>query len=103
MLDFAGSLTLLEGGARPLTSLGALLRSLGLDGLDECRPAPPVRHSPDALAALAATSTVPLHQDMIAAKAGLDASAVGVALLTLALENVVVEDPPGFFRRTTAK
>jgi hypothetical protein len=40
---------------------------------------------------------------MIAAKAGLDASAVGVALLTLALENVVVEDPPGFFRRATAK
>jgi predicted Rossmann fold nucleotide-binding protein DprA/Smf involved in DNA uptake len=86
--------------------MDALLRSLGLvglDGLNDRRAAPPVRHSPDAIAALAATSTVPLHQDMIATKAGLDASAVGVALLTLALENVVVEDPPGFFRRTTAK
>jgi DNA processing protein len=98
--DFAGSVGLLEEGARPLTSTAALLRSLGLDA---GRTSPPVHHSPDVLAALAAISTIPLHRDMIAAKAGLDASAVGVVLLTLALENVVVEDPPGFFRRTDAK
>lgn len=98
--DFAGSLALLEKGARPLTSTGLLLRSLGLDA---GQAAPPVHHSPDVLAALAAISTIPLHRDMIASRAGLAASAVGVALLTLALENVVVEDPPGFFRRTDAK
>jgi DNA processing protein len=38
------------------------------------------------------------HIDEIAAKSGLSAQAVATALLTLALENVVVESPEGLFR-----
>jgi predicted Rossmann fold nucleotide-binding protein DprA/Smf involved in DNA uptake len=37
--------------------------------------------------------------DEIASRAGLPASALGTLLLTLALEDVVVEGPDGFFRR----
>jgi DNA processing protein len=117
MPAFAGSTKLLEEGARPLASAAPLLRSLDLHAGDpsssdgdggagrlptRARAAPSVSYSPDVLATLAATSAVPLHPDAIASKAGLDASTVGVALLTLALENVVVENPPGFFRRTTS-
>ncbi len=42
----------------------------------------------------------PVHIDEIAAKSRLSAQAVRTALLTLALENVVVESPEGFYRRT---
>jgi hypothetical protein len=41
----------------------------------------------------------PLHLDEIAARASSSAQSASAALLTLALENVVVEGPPGFFRR----
>jgi hypothetical protein len=37
--------------------------------------------------------------DAIVTLGGESAQAVAAALLTLALENVVVEGPPGFFRR----
>jgi DNA processing protein len=115
MPAFAGSRVLLEEGAHPVTSIDALLRALHLElspagstsppppSEDDPAGSPAVGRSPDALAALAATSTVPLHQDVIAVQAGLDASAVGVALLTLALENVVVEGPPGFYRQGDAR
>lgn len=110
MSDFAGSRWLLEGGARPLTGVATFLRAVGLahpDAPKEPIPGPPGVEasrlpsglSPDALAVLAATSVEPLHQDAIASRAGRNAQATGAALLTLALENVVVEDPPGFFRR----
>jgi DNA processing protein len=45
------------------------------------------------------TSTEPLHLDEIALRSGMSVSTVAPTLLTLALENVVVEGPPGFFRR----
>jgi len=41
----------------------------------------------------------PLHPDAIASLAGETGQATAAALLTLALEDVVVEGPPGFFRR----
>jgi DNA processing protein len=41
----------------------------------------------------------PRHLDDLAARAGLGPQAIQTALLTLALENVVVEGPGGFFRR----
>jgi DNA processing protein len=44
-------------------------------------------------------SNQPLHLDHVAQRAGLPAQAAAAALLTLSLENVVVEGPPGFFRR----
>jgi DNA processing protein len=52
---------------------------------------------------LRAISSVPLHLDAIAAASNLGAQAVAAALLTLALENVVVEGPPGFFRRRNGR
>jgi DNA processing protein len=107
---FLGSHLLLEKGARPLTSTEVLLASLGL------APTPPPPAGPSAAelptvtrplsesesVVLASTSGVPLHLDEIAARAQSPAAAVAVALLTLALENVVVEGPPGFFRRRDA-
>ena len=58
--------------------------------------------SDDEIAVLRATSAVPLHLDEIAAQAHASAQVASAALLTLALENVVVEGPPGFFRRPDA-
>jgi DNA processing protein len=55
--------------------------------------------SPSEFNILQALSTAPLHLDVIAARAGQRAETTSAALLTLALEDVVVEGPPGFFRR----
>ncbi|HSY20701.1 MAG TPA: DNA-processing protein DprA [Polyangiaceae bacterium] len=114
---FAGSHKLLAEGVRPLTSLAVLMASLGLagppipadgamasaspeaDGGSDRLPLLPRALSPSELRVLRALSHVPLHIDGVATKARLDAQATGVALLTLALEDVVVEGPPGFFRR----
>jgi DNA processing protein len=109
--DFAGSHKLLDEGARPLMAVEAFLRAMGLavgparrdEGAPGGSPAWLEGLSPDALAVLQATSTTPLHRDAIASRAGQTAQATGAALLTLALEDVVVEDPPGFFRRTNAR
>jgi predicted Rossmann fold nucleotide-binding protein DprA/Smf involved in DNA uptake len=50
-------------------------------------------------ALLEATSAEPRHLDEIAARARVCTSAAATGLLTLALENVVVEGPGGFYRR----
>lgn len=100
---FEGSLSLLKRGARPLTSTADFLEAL--TGQAACATAPALSSRPlsDAESALlGATSTVPLHIDEIAARAHASAQAASAALLTLALENVVVEGPPGFFRRRDA-
>jgi predicted Rossmann fold nucleotide-binding protein DprA/Smf involved in DNA uptake len=100
MEEFAGSRQLLEAGALPLTSIDVLLSSLALDG----------RHGGQAIASgrilsdnesivLSALSNAPLHLDFVAVRAQRAAHETAAALLTLALENVVVEGPPGFFRR----
>jgi DNA processing protein len=100
MEEFAGSRRLLEEGALPLTSIDVLLSSLGLD-----RPSGPQARAPDRALSrnesrvLSALSHAPLHLDAIAVRAGRAAHETAAALLTLALENVVVEGPPGFFRR----
>lgn len=90
---FEGSLRLLDQGARPLTSVATLLSSLALT-----KASPRTSHLEDC-AVLRATSSAPLHLDEIASRSGSSAQAASAALLTLALENVVVEGPPGFFRR----
>jgi DNA processing protein len=113
---FGGSRKLLQRGARPLTSTHHFLGALGL-------LPPGNRHPPEGLLAgalgsvaallpahfserefkvLGAISTEPRHADAISASAGLSPQATTAALLTLALENVVVEGPPGFFRRQEA-
>jgi DNA processing protein len=100
-LGYEGSLQLLDGGARVLTSVRSLLQSLGRPRIgQEERPAYLSRSlSADESAIFAATSFRPLHLDEITSAANCSAQAASAALLTLALENVVVEGPPGFFRR----
>ncbi|HEX4445340.1 MAG TPA: DNA-processing protein DprA [Polyangiaceae bacterium] len=112
---FSGSRQLLESktsGARALTSSHLFLRSLGLSAHPAGgSPADPdalprgafvAGLSPEELRVLKATTRVPQHLDAVAAHAGSSPQATTAALLTLALENVVVEGPPGFFRRGNA-
>jgi DNA processing protein len=113
---FKGSRKLINGGARALTSTHLLLVALGLRPqgnrhprsagvLGPHRPHPALRpapHSEHEFKVLAAISAAPLHTDAICSSAGLSPQATTAALLTLALENVVVEGPPGFFRRQGA-
>ncbi|MGO9835924.1 MAG: DNA-processing protein DprA [Polyangiaceae bacterium] len=106
MTGFVGSRQLLEGGARPLVSTDALLRALGVAGpsspttpSDGALALPAVALSQPAMAVLAALSPSASHADAIASRARLSAQVTAATLLTLALEDVVVEGPPGFFRR----
>jgi DNA processing protein len=106
MSGFDGSRQLLEEGARPLVSSDALLRTLGIAGSSLAASAsntavalPEVARSEAATAILAALSPSPSHADAIAGRARLSAQVTTATLLTLALEDVVVEGPPGFFRR----
>jgi DNA processing protein len=95
---YEGSWQLLEEGVRPLTRLELFLQSLALGS-----PAAPSRPLSDVESAvMAVTSTAALHLDHLAERAHLSAQATATALLTLSLENVVVEGPPGFFRRRDA-
>jgi DNA processing protein len=95
---FRGSRMLLDRGARPLLFVEGFLGSLGL--VPAARLPESVRPlEPSEAAALKGISTVPLHLDEIASRASLPAHSTAAALLTLTLENVVVEGPPGFFRR----
>jgi DNA processing protein len=98
---FDGSRQLLEAGARPLTRVEVLMRTLGLDAAeaDLAPSAGPTRQDPIQSAVLGAITATPLHLDEIARRAHLTVQVASVALLTLSLEAVVVEGPPGFFRR----
>ena len=99
--DFGGSRRLLDLGAKPLQGAGPLLASL--THLVRRGPAGAPSGAEGALlAGLPAPVEPPLHLDEIAARAHLSPQAAAAALLTLALENVVVEGPPGFFRRRDA-
>ncbi len=109
---FQGSRYLIETGALPLTRSHLLLRSLALSdrkgrtlpalpgGAD--RPGELSGLSSQEIDVLRATSSMAEHADFISTRAGLSPQATTAALLTLALENVVVEGPPGFFRRGNA-
>jgi DNA processing protein len=48
---------------------------------------------------LASLELLPLHSDELASRTGLGHADLATALLTLTVENVVVEGPEGFFRR----
>jgi len=97
---FAGSRQLLTQGALPLWSVHSLLDSLG-QGPPSAAPTTEPVHSflPHESEVLGAVAGAPLHQDEIATRARLSVQVTAAALLTLALENVVVEGPPAFFRR----
>ncbi len=103
---FEGSRSLLEQGVRPLVNVSAFLKTLE----PRWNAPPPAsmpavevgemeRSDPIQSAVLCTTATVPIHLDEIAEKAHVTVQAAAAALLTLALEAVVVEGPPGFFRR----
>jgi DNA processing protein len=97
---FEGSRAILQAGrAQPLLSSTRLLESLKLRVPRRPRAVLPRALSNEESAVLRATSTGALHLDEIAARANASARTASAALLTLALENVVVEGPPGFFRR----
>ena len=100
---FDGSRLLLDQGARPLHHVDRFLAAVGLGAALEPRPdTPPATLrplTPGETAVLGGVSSTPRHLDEIAARAHLPAAAVQALLLTLALEDVVVEAPPGFFRR----
>ncbi len=104
--EFAGSRLLIERGGKPFMRNRDLLASLPLSRCTPAIPSPSssgVRVSQlsgEARAVFLATPEWPAHIDSIASAAALTAQAAMVVLLTLALENVVVEGPPGFFRRT---
>jgi len=100
MEEFAGSRQLLEAGALPLMSIDLFLSSLARDRASGGQRAAPTRIlSENESIVLSALSNAPLHIDFIAVRAKRAAHETAAALLTLALENVVVEGPPGFFRR----
>jgi len=96
--DFGGSRQLLDQGARPLQAAKPLLASL-THLVRRATAGPPSKAEGALLGGLPAPVEPPLHLDEIAARAHLSPQAAAAALLTLALENVVVEGPPGFFRR----
>ena len=97
---FEGSRRLLDEGTRPLTNLETFLRTLGLGtGFAEPNPAVTSALSPIECAVLEAMSSAPRHVDDLALATHVTIQAASAALLTLALEAVVVEGPPGFFRR----
>ncbi|MDP9150809.1 MAG: DNA-protecting protein DprA [Myxococcota bacterium] len=92
---YAGTHQLLTSGVRPLTCVNAFLRTLEL----EPAATPPHAFSSAEQAIWNAMTHRPLHVDQIADAAHVAAHVAAATLLTLALENVVVEGPPGFFRR----
>ncbi len=109
MPSFEGSVQLLADGARELVGVRSFLSAIGLGGEVVARPASliPVATdlSPESSAVFRATPSAgapPAHIDSIATASGQTAQVASAALLTLALENVVVEGPSGFFRRTNA-
>jgi DNA processing protein len=124
---FEGSRALIREGARCLTSIDELLGSLST--LPAQRPRPSQRRRPsspirsprqmsllpgadtaprraslrpltaDEITVISSLSPSPSHLDEIAVRTHLSAQAIATALLTLALEDVVVEGPAGFYRR----
>jgi DNA processing protein len=77
---------------------GGFARGAGLPTPRTTLPDDPVQR-----ALLDATSTEARHVDEIAGIARVCAAAAQTALLTLALENVVVEGPEGFYRRVNQR
>lgn len=108
---FDGSVELIAKGGRALFRITDVLEDLGvLVDRSWVPPAtPPVEppkqillpfgHDSTQAAIWACLSESPKHQENIAIESGVAPFATQGALLTLTLENVVVEGPPGFFRR----
>jgi DNA processing protein len=103
---FAGCRRAIDQGARVVTSARGLLGALGLSAGDTAGdagpsqlPLPGLNLSTAERALAEACSAQPRHIDEIASDARVCTRDAATGLLTLALENVVVEGPEGFFRR----
>jgi DNA processing protein len=109
---FVGCRAAIDQGARVLTSIPGLLAALGLEPRSQLplplaataatvsvAPRMPSGLDADAEALWTACSETPRHLDEIAAAAHLCTSTAATRLLTLALDNVLVEGPDGFYRR----
>jgi DNA processing protein len=96
--EVEGTRQLLEDGVRPLITLRSFMRAIGQARAARARCAKSSL-GPSENSILSAISNVPRHLDFITAETHLPTHTTAAALLTLALENVVVEGPPGFFRR----
>jgi DNA processing protein len=102
---FAGSMSLLEGGALAATSIGFVLSSLGLGTRSRhgSEPLFPMlsKLAPSERKVLESLEESAMHADEIALRSGFGSSVVSTALLTLALEGAIEEGPSGFYRRRT--
>lgn len=94
---FAGCVAELREGAAPLDSTEKLFASLGL-AAEPVSPAQPARENEKETAILNALSRRPIHVDQIVSRTGLGAAELASLLLTLTLEDVVVEGPERCFR-----
>jgi DNA processing protein len=99
--NFAGSLLEIDMGAKTLISEAHFLTTvLGANAASKGRKIKPiVDRSPEETALLEAATERPEHLDELCELAGLSPSSAATALLTLALEHVLVEGPPGYYRR----
>jgi len=95
--DFAGCRVERRLGARALTSIDTFLTAVELPRPPAaCRPSRAMSATENRV--LAAVSREPRHVDAVSAQCGLPYPEVMTALLTLRLEDVLVEGPEGFFR-----
>jgi len=94
---FEGCLVERRLGARALTSVEYFVEALGLPG-GAGRSAPPKPRNPAETRVLAALAADPRHVDEVVVRCGLPYPEVMTALLTLVLEDVLVEGPEGCFR-----
>lgn len=90
---FAGTAELLRTGAVEPASVESLIEAL-------VQP-PPRRLSHDEAAVVQSLRNDPIHLDDLSEATSLPIGRVSSALLTLALDNVVVEGPAGCFRRNS--
>ena len=98
---FKGTNLLLDHGAHRLTSVQAFLKALDLTPAAKVIPRQPRGFTLNEGVVFRALAEGPSHVDSVVARTGLGAPAVATALLTLALEDVVVEGPSGYFRRNS--
>jgi DNA processing protein len=99
--NFAGSLLEIDMGAKTLISEDHFLTAMfGAAAASKGRKTKLiVNRSPEEMALFEAATERPEHVDELCDLAGLSPPSAATALLTLALEHVLVEGPPGYYRR----
>lgn len=102
---FSGSFSEIAAGAKTLWSQEVFLSAIfgpPRDG-EPRKKKPIVDRTPEETALLDAATTRPEHIDELCELAGLSPPSAATALLTLALEHVLVEGPPGYYRKEETK